>query len=66
MVPSYILILIPPLFSEISDYPLGNNRNISLSFNMTIISQKCIVYHHPQDYVMALKKLLKTYQLQQP
>ena len=39
IVPSYIQDLIPPLVSEISNYPLRNNRNISVSFNRTSISQ---------------------------
>ena len=39
MMPSYILDLIHPLVSEISDYPLRNNRTSSLHFNRTIISQ---------------------------
>ena len=40
LVPSYISDFIPPLVCKISDYPLRNNRNISLSYNMTNISQK--------------------------
>ena len=45
IVPSYIQDLIPPLVSEISNYPLRNNRNISAPFNRTSISQKsCIPY----------------------
>ena len=39
LVPSYISDLIPPLDNEISDYPLRNNRNISLPYNRTNISQ---------------------------
>ena len=39
LVPSYILDLIPPLVSEILDYPLRNNRNISLPYSRTNISQ---------------------------
>ena len=42
MQPSHILDLMPPLVSEISDYPFRNNRNISLPFNKTNISQKSI------------------------
>ena len=43
MVPSYNQDLIPPLVCEISDYPLGNNSNISVPLNRTRISQKyCI------------------------
>ena len=40
IVPSYIQDLIPPLDSEISNYPLRNYRNISVPFNITSISQK--------------------------
>ena len=40
LVPSYISDLIPPFVNEISDYPLRNNRNISLPYNRTNISQK--------------------------
>ena len=40
IVPSYKQDLIPPLVSEISNYPLRNNRNISVPFNRTSISQK--------------------------
>ena len=40
IVPSYIQDLIPPLVSEISNYPLRINRNISVPFNRTSISQK--------------------------
>ena len=43
MVPSYIQDLIPPLVSEISDYPLRNNRNISVPLNPTGISQKSCI-----------------------
>ena len=43
MVPFYIQDLIPPLVSEISDYPLRNNRNISLPLNRTSISQKSCI-----------------------
>ena len=43
LVPSYISDLIPPLVNEISDYPLRNNRNISLPYNRTNISQKSCV-----------------------
>ena len=43
LVPSYISDLIPPLISEISDYPLRNNRNISLPYNRTNISQKSFI-----------------------
>ena len=37
--PSYIQDLIPSLVSEISNNPLRNNRNISVPFNRTSISQ---------------------------
>ena len=43
MVPSYIQDLIPPLVSEISDYPLRNNSNISVPLNRTSISQKSCI-----------------------
>ena len=43
LVPSYISDLIPPLVNEISDYPLRNNRNISLPYNRTNISQKSCI-----------------------
>ena len=43
MVPSYIQYLIPPLVSEVSDYPLRNNRNITVPNNRTSISQKACI-----------------------
>ena len=43
MVPSYIQDLIPPLVSEISDYTLRNNSNISVPLNRTSISQKSCI-----------------------
>ena len=43
IVPSYIQDLIPPIVSEISNYPLRNNRNISVPFNRTSISQKSCI-----------------------
>ena len=43
MVSSYNQDLIPPLVSEISDYSLGNNRNISVPLNRTSISQKSCI-----------------------
>ena len=49
LVPSYISDLIRPLVSEISDYPLRNNRT------------RNPVYPHPLDYGMALKMNKKTY-----
>ena len=43
MVPSYIQYLIPTLVSEVSDYPLRNNRNITVPYNRTSNSQiSCI------------------------
>ena len=43
MVPSYIQDLIPPLVRKKSDYPLRNNRNISVPLNRTSISQKSCI-----------------------
>ena len=43
MVHTYIHDLIPPLVNEISDYPLRNNRNISVPLNQTSISQKSCI-----------------------
>ena len=43
MVPSYKQDLITTLVSEISDYPLKNNRNISVPLNRTSISQKSCI-----------------------
>ena len=43
MVLSYTQDLIPPLVSEISVYPLRNNRNISVPLNRTCISQKAYI-----------------------
>ena len=43
LVPSYIADLIPPLVSEISDYPLGNKKNIFLPYKSTNISQKSCI-----------------------
>ena len=42
MVLSYIQDFIHPLVYEISDYPLRNNRHISVSFNQTITQKSCI------------------------
>ena len=43
MMPSFIQDIIPPLVCEISDYPLRNNRNISVPLYQTSILQKyCI------------------------
>ena len=43
LVPSYISDLFPPLVNESSDYPLRNNRNISLPYNRTTFSQKSCI-----------------------
>ena len=43
MVPSYIQDLIPPLVSEVSDYPLRNDRKITVSYIRTSISQKSCI-----------------------
>ena len=43
LVPSYIQDLIPPLASEVSDYPLRNTRNITVPYNRTSISQKSCI-----------------------
>ena len=43
IVTSYIQDLIPPLVSEISNYPLRNDRNISVPINRTSISQKSCI-----------------------
>ena len=43
MVPPYIQDLIPPLVSEVSDYPLRNTRNITVPYNRTSISQKSCI-----------------------
>ena len=63
IVPSYIQDLIPPLFSEMSNYPLGNNRNISVPFNRTSISQKSRIpfsirlWNSLEDYLKNLSTL---------
>ena len=54
MVPSYKQDLIPPLDSTISDYPMKNNRNISVSLNRTCISQNSCI-HLPLGYGIPLK-----------
>ena len=65
IVPSYIQDLIPPLVSEISNYPLRNNRNISVPFNRTSISQKsCIpssirLWNSPEDDFKKIYQLYK-------
>ena len=43
IVPSYIQDLIPPLVSEVSDYPFRNTRNITVPYNRTSISQKSCI-----------------------
>ena len=43
LVTIYISDLIPPFVNEISDYPLRNNRNISLPYNRTNISKKSCI-----------------------
>ena len=43
MVPSYIQDLIPPIVSENSDYPLRNNRNISVPLNRPSILLKSFI-----------------------
>ena len=43
MIPSYIQDLIPLLVNEVSDYPLRNNRNITVPCNRTSISQKTCI-----------------------
>ena len=53
MVPSYIQDLIPPLVGEISDYPLRNNRNISVPLNRTSIYRN-LVFHQPLGYGILL------------
>ena len=40
MVPPYIQDIIPPLVSEVSDYPLRDTRNITVPYNRTSIIQK--------------------------
>ena len=55
MVPSYIQDLIPPLDSEISDYPTRNNRNISVTLYRTCISQNSCIFHLPLGYGIPLK-----------
>ena len=62
LVSSYISDLIPPLVNEISDYPLRNNRK-SLFLIIGRPFHRNHAYLHPLDYGMALKMILKTYQL---
>ena len=43
MAPSYLQDLIPPLVSEVSYYPLRNNRIITVPYNRTSSSQKSCI-----------------------
>ena len=43
MEPSYIQYLIPTLVSEVSDYPLRNNRNKNVPYNLTSNSQNSCI-----------------------
>ena len=43
MVPPYIQDLIPPLVSEVSDYPLRNTGDITVPYNRTSILQKSCI-----------------------
>ena len=43
IVSQYIQDLIPPLVSEVSDYPLRNTRNITVPYNRTSILQKSCI-----------------------
>ena len=43
MEPSCIQDLIPPLVSEVSNYPLRYTRNITVPYNRTSISQKSCI-----------------------
>ena len=52
MVPSYIQYLIPPLVSEVSDYPLRNTRNI-----IEQVFHKNLVFHHQLDYGTPLQMI---------
>ena len=65
LVPSYISDSIPPLVSEISEYPLRNNRNISLPYKRINISHKSCI---PSSIRLwnGLEDDFKTYQLLQP
>ena len=60
LVPSYTSDLIPPLVSEISDYPLRNKQKTFLLLIIGLTFQRNHVYPHPFDYGMALKMNLKT------
>ena len=48
ILPSYIHAFFPPLVSEISYYPLRNNRNIAVPFNLVLYSNP--VFKHALDY----------------
>ena len=43
LVPSYISELIPPLISEITDYPLRNQNNITIPFSRTETARKSCI-----------------------
>ena len=43
LVPSYISELIPPLISEITDYPLRNQNNITVLFSRTETARKSCI-----------------------
>ena len=43
LIPSYISELIPPLISEITDYPLRNQNNITVPFNRTETARKSCI-----------------------
>ena len=65
VIPTYIQDYIPPVATEISDYPLRNNRNISVTFNRTSIPQKSLVFHPLLGYETPLKMTFY-YQHHQP
>ena len=56
MVPPYIQDVMPPLVSEVSEYPLRNTRNITVTYNQTSISQK-LVFRHPLVYATLLQTI---------
>ena len=63
IMPAYIQDLIPPLVSQISDYPLRNNSHISVPLNRTNIAQKsCIpssirLWHSLEDNLKSISTL---------
>ena len=59
MVPVCIQDLIPPIVSEISDYSLRNNSNISVPLNRTCILQKSFISSAIIGYVILLIITLK-------